>query len=84
MVTSVPLPPMGACSYSHRRTMKLPAAQAQARTAMDDVTSRVGTRIIRATPIQKSEKRTAAPRAKATVDRLNVTKRRIGRKAKRS
>jgi hypothetical protein len=64
--------------------MKLPMAQPQTRTAMDEVTSSAGTRTRRATPIQKRAKTIAAPRANMMVDRENVRKIRRGRKERRS
>ena len=59
---------------------KLPTAQPQTKTAMEDVTSSVGMRTMKAMLIQNRLKTTATPSAKATVDTLNAMKRRMGRK----
>lgn len=64
--------------------MKLPTAHPQTNTAIDDVTRIVGTSTIKAMLIQNSANRTAAPSAKATVDREKTAKVRIGRKEKMS
>jgi hypothetical protein len=79
-----PLMLTGSRAYRALATTKLPTAHAQTSTAMDDVTRMVGTRNSSATPIQKREKRMAAPRAKPTVERAKTTNVRIGRNEKRS
>lgn len=72
----------GAWLYNHLATRKLPIAQPQTSTAMEDVRIRVGTRSMKPTPIQNSAKMAAAPRAKATVDSENVRKSTRGRNEK--
>jgi hypothetical protein len=74
----------GIRAYRALAMRKLPTAQAQTSTAIDEMTRSAGTRTRKATPIQKREKRRAAPRAKATVDREKTAKVRKGRKQKTS
>jgi len=70
--------------YNHRATTKLPTAQPQTSTAIDEVTSSAGTRTKSATPIQNRAKMMAEPRAKRIVDREKITKMRRGRNERRS
>ena len=68
--------------YNHLAIKKLPTAHPQTKTAMEKVTNSAGTRTNRARPIQKSEKRIADKRAKATVEIANIAKVRTGRNEK--
>lgn len=76
--------PTGECMYNHLAMTKLPTAQPQTRTAMDEVRTSAGTRIRRATPIQKRAKTAATPRTKTMVEREKVRKIRRGRRQRRS
>jgi hypothetical protein len=53
-------------------------------TATEAVNSREDTRSIKAMPIQKRQKTSAAPSAKATVEKAKLVKSRRGSSAKRS
>lgn len=74
--------PTGNRAYSHRAMTKLPRAQAQTSTAIEDDTSSAGTKKRRATPIQNNEKTMATPRAKTMVQIPNVIKASIGKNVK--
>lgn len=74
----------GVRMYSHLATTKVPTAQAQTMTAIDDVTNSVGVSTKRPTPIQKRLNTIALPSATAMQPREKAKNKNTGKKDQRT